>query len=75
MLVNAGVSKLSYNKIMHGNGKSEGILMRLFHVFQRCDDNVATSRRLARIDLTDLAILCMLLVITLKWDGALAIYG
>jgi len=30
---NAGVSKLSYIKRMHGNNKSEGILMRLFHVF------------------------------------------
>ncbi len=30
-------------KRMHGNNKSKGILMRLFHVFQRCDDNVATT--------------------------------
>ncbi len=32
------------------------------------------QRRLARIDVTDEAILCMLLVMTLKWDSALIIY-
>ena len=67
MLVNAGVSKLSYIKTMHGRNKSEGILMRLFHVFlEHVMAMLPHRRRLARIDVTDEAIVCMLLVITLK---------
>ncbi len=76
MLVNAGVSKLSYIKRIHGNKKSEGTLMRLFHVFpEHVMAMLPHRRRLARIGVTDEAISCMLLVTVLKWESALAIYG